>query len=310
MPMPKSIVIASANGSVGMSASMAVLRQGGSALDAVEAGAREVESNIHDHSVGRAGLPNLLGQIELDASIMDGATRRAGAVAALRNYEHPISIARKVMEEMPHVLLADRGAARFAKEMGFKERDLMTTETRRRWREGLDQRAEGADDCREYLAVLRRFSHKVPLPQHSGTVNFIALDRQGHLAVAVSTSGLAWKYPGRVGDSPIIGAGNYADDRYGAAACTGRGELAIRASTARTFVLYLQMGLSLKEAGRKAMEELRPLADPFGTFMNIVCMDKDGNHAAFTGTAGAAYVYQTEDMDRHKETLRTVVPLQ
>jgi beta-aspartyl-peptidase (threonine type) len=308
--MPKSIIIASANGSVGMAAGMAVLRKGGSALDAVEAGAREVESNIHDHSVGRAGLPNLLGQIELDASIMDGATRRAGAVAALRNYEHPISIARKVMEELPHVLLADRGAARFAREMGFRQRDLMTAETRRRWREGLDQRAEGADDRRRYLSALRRFSHQVPLPQHSGTVNFIARDRQGHLAVAVSTSGLAWKYPGRVGDSPIIGAGNYADDHYGAAACTGRGELAVRAATARTVVMYMQMGMSIREAGKKAMGDLRPLADPYGTFMNIVCMDKDGNHAAFTGIAGAAYVYQAEDMDSHKETLRTVVPLQ
>jgi beta-aspartyl-peptidase (threonine type) len=310
MNMAKGRVIASANGRVGMAAAVEVLRRGGSALDAVEAGARVVESNVEDHTVGRAGMPNLLGQIELDASIMDGSTLEAGAVAALRNFEHPISIARKVMEELPHVLLADRGAARFAREMGFKPRNLMTVETKRRWLVGFDERAEGAGHRGKYLAALRPFAHQVPVPELAGTVNFIARDGQGRLATAVSTSGLAWKYPGRVGDSPIIGGGNYADSRYGAAACTGRGELAMRANTARSVVLYLKMGMGLEEAGREAMEDLRPFADGFGTFMNILSMDRDGNHAAFCGLEGLTYVVQDEEVPEYREIPRMVVDLE
>lgn len=303
-------VITSANGDVGIGKSIEILRRGGSALDAVEQGIQLVESNVADHTVGRGGIPNLLGQIELDASIMDGSTLQAGAVASLRNFEHPIAIARKVMEHLPHVLLSDRGAARFAKEMGFKPRNLMTAETLRRWQQGLDERGEGWGDMFIYLKTLRQFAHKVPTSQHLGTVNFIARDQDGVLAAGVSTSGLGWKYPGRVGDSPVIGAGNLADNRYGAAACTGRGELALRAGTSRSVVLYMKMGLSLYDAGVKAMEDLRDFTDPFGTFMNLLCIDGQGNHAGFSGASGITYLAQTTEMTTFDTLQRQQIPLE
>ncbi len=301
------LVITSANGDVGIGESIKVLKNGGTAMDAIVSGIRMVESNLSDHSVGRGGLPNLLGQVELDASVMDGQTLRAGAVAGLKNFEHPISIAQKVMEELPHVMLVDRGAAKFAKEMGFRPRNLLTAAAKRKWVEGLDERGEGLQGMDKYLDNLRKYSSKLPTPKHLGTVNFIARDRKGNIASGVSTSGLGWKYPGRVGDSPIIGAGNFADNRYGSAACTGRGELSMRACTARSVVMYLQSGMTLMDAGQKAMEDLKDYQDSFGTYMNIVCMDKDGQTAAFSFAESTTYNVQNEEMDRYEEVPRRKV---
>ncbi|HIC92645.1 MAG TPA: asparaginase [Anaerolineae bacterium] len=302
------IVIASNNGEVGIRAAMEVLRAGGSALDAVEAGIRQVEDEAGDHTVGLGGLPNLLGQVELDASIMDGRTLACGAVGALRGYGHPISIARKVMEELPHVLLVGAGAERFAAEMGFRRRELLTEEAMEIWRgrlrQELPERAFEALAERHDLHKLARLAVK----RGGGTVNFIARDREGNIASGVSTSGLAWKYPGRVGDSPLIGAGNYADNRYGAAACTGLGEMAIRAGTARSLVLYMKMGLSLEEAGRAAMEDLRALAGSYLGEMNIVALDREGRHAGFSNRQGATYIYMAEGMEEPQECPRIFVP--
>jgi beta-aspartyl-peptidase (threonine type) len=142
-----------------------------------------------------------------------------------------------------------------------------------------------------------------------GTVNFIARDAQGHIACGVSTSGWAWKYPGRLGDTPIIGAGNYADDRYGAAGCTGMGEMAIRASTAHTVVSYLKAGLSLEAAGRQAMEDLNDLGGRYLSVMNLIAMDANGNHVGFTSMRGRTYIYQTRDMPEPVEVERVYVPL-
>ena len=238
------IVIASANGAVGMEAATAVLREGGSALDAVEAGTKVVEMNVNDHSVGVGGYPNALGQVELDASLMEGTTRRAGAVAALRDYPHPISVARAILERLPqHLLLVGEGAGRFAREQGFTKAVLLTDEAEDAWRGAMAGQAAG--DAASLAFQVQRLQD----PERTvGTVNFIAQDGQGRIASAVSTSGWAFKYPGRVGDSPVIGAGNYCDDRYGACACTGLGEWAIRAGTARIVVSGLQSGLSLADA--------------------------------------------------------------
>src|SRR3954465_11545751 len=134
------IIIASSNGAIGMPAAWEILQSGGSALDAIEAATCLVEDNPDDHSVGYGGSPNLLGEVELDASIMDGTTLRAGAVGALRGYRHPISVARRVMEELPHVLLAGEGAARFADELGMPCEELLTPEIERAWRAGIDGR--------------------------------------------------------------------------------------------------------------------------------------------------------------------------
>jgi beta-aspartyl-peptidase (threonine type) len=305
----KMIIVASSNGRVGILAAMEVLRNGGSAIDAVEAGICLVESNPQDHTVGLGGIPNLLGQVELDASIMDGRTLAAGAVAAVQGYEHPISIARKVMEELPHVLLAGSGAERFAAEMGFQRRELLTEETREVWQKQLLKAMpeEVLANLQEQPA-LRQWVKRVRESRRAGgTVNFLAQDADGNLCAGVSTSGQGWKYPGRVGDSPLIGAGNYADNRYGAAACTGLGEMAVLAGTAHSVVLYLKMGLSLEEAGRQAMEDLLVLARPYWGPMNIVALDKDGHHIAFSNREERTYIYMAKEMNEPEELPRVVV---
>ena len=290
------IVIASANGSVGMEAAVAVLRAGGSALDAVEAGTKFVEANTDDHSVGVGGYPNVLGDVELDASIMEGTTRRAGAVAALRDYPHPVSVARSVLEHLPqHLLLVGEGAARFAAERGFTKARLLTPDAEDAWRRTMA--GEAPDDAAN-LAFRIKLAQD---PERTvGTVNFIAQDAQGRIASAVSTSGWAFKYPGRVGDSPLVGAGNYCDDRFGACACTGLGEWAIRAGTARMVVAGLQSGLSLTDACQRAIRDLAdiPLPPDIEPVMNLIALDRDGHHAAYTTAEGRAYVWQTPDMDQ------------
>jgi beta-aspartyl-peptidase (threonine type) len=305
------IVVASANGRSGIGDAMRILAAGGSALDAVEAGIRPVERDPADQTVGYGGLPNLLGEVELDASIMDGRTLRAGAVGALRATLHPISVARKVMEELPHVLLVGAGAERFAREMNFPEAELLTEESRRVWQELFATKAPSVYGERmQYLTDIRRFARLAADPERPNeTVNFLARDRAGNLAVGVSTSGWAWKYPGRLGDSPIIGAGNYADNRAGAAACTGRGEMAMRCLTAHSLVMYLKQGLPLPEAGRRAVEDLGALEDPYYGRVSILALDRTGRHGGFCNEAGSTYLVQTPEMAEPQELPRLHVPV-
>jgi beta-aspartyl-peptidase (threonine type) len=306
------IVLASTNGSVGIQESWRVLQAWGSAVDAVEAGIRLVEANPDDHSVGLGGYPDLLGQVALDAGIMDGRDLTAGAVAALRNVQHPISVARKVMERLPHVLLVGGGAGRFAAEMGFERVDLLTEEMQGLWQEHLHEILPGEMLGRlEEGEELWRWVDVAADPgRPTGTVNFLALDGQGNLCAGVSTSGWPWRYPGRVGDSPIIGAGLYADNRYGAAACTGMGEMAIRAGTARSIVHYLRSGSSAEEAGRQAMEELNDLGGRYQSRMNLLVMDREGGHAGFSSAEAKSYIYITEGMDEPQERPRHYVPVE
>src|SRR5262245_49153438 len=308
------IVIASSNGDVGIRAAWDILQSGGTALDAVEAATRLVEDNPDDHSVGYGGYPNLLGEVELDASIMDGTTLRSGAVGALRGYRHAISLARRVMGDLPHVMLVGEGAARFAAELGMPNESLLTEAAAQVWREGVAGRLpEAFRDAQGTIIadLLSRATHLATDPERvAGTVNFIAQDRAGRIASAVSTSGWAWKYPGRLGDSPIIGAGNYADDRYGAAACTGWGELAIRAGTARSVVLYLKHGYTLQDACREAFRDLGVLdANTDQIQMSMVALDRHGNHCAVTTMAGRSYIYQADGMAEYATLTRMVVDL-
>jgi beta-aspartyl-peptidase (threonine type) len=304
------LVVASANGKVGIKAAMDALRAGGSALDAVEVGCRLVEDNPEDHTVGTGGLPNLLGEVELDASIMDGQTLAAGAVGAVKGFPNPISIARKVMETLPHVLLVGAGAERFAEEMGFTRRELLTPQARRLWEDRL--RGIGAPPhpgIRRYLERMRELVPRAVDPgEPNETVNFIAVDRHGNIASGVSTSGWALKYPGRLGDSPIIGAGNYADNRYGACACTGRGETAIRLGVARTVVLYLKMGLGLEGAVREVMAEVSALPDPYAGPFSLIAVDRHGNHIGASNRPNTTYVFMTAEMAEPAEVPRLYLP--
>lgn len=283
------IVVASANGAIGVDAAWAVLEAGGSPLDAVEAGIRVVEDNPDDHSVGTGGLPNYLGEVELDASVMEGTTRRAGAVAALQGFRHPVSVARAVMERLPHVLVVGAGAARFAAEIGAERGELLTAEAERIWREGLEATPGGLAG-----SLLEAVRAATTDPERAaGTVDFLAMDDAGRIASAVSTSGWAWKWPGRVGDSPLPGCGNYCDDRFGAAACTGLGELAIRAGTARRVVDLLGQSVPIEEALRRAVSELGDLGESTDrVVMSVVALDRDGRHAAASTQAGATYAWR------------------
>lgn len=308
------IVVASTNGTVGIGAAMEILRAGGTALDAVEAATRLVEDNPDDHTVGYSGYPNLLGEVELDASLMDGKTLSAGAVGALRGFRHPISVARRVMHELPHVLLVGEGAARFAREIGMVEEDLLTPEAAEVYRQGItgalpaDKQSWLQGGIEDNLSRLARIT--ADPEQAAGTVNFIAQDRAGNIASAVSTSGWAWKYPGRLGDSPIIGAGNYADNRYGACVCTGWGELAIRLGTARSVVLYQRLGFGLEQACRQAMEDLRAaVVDPAQVIMNLVALNRDGRPAGMSTSPDRSYLWMTPDMSEPVEEARVFVDL-
>jgi len=303
--MSGAVMLASERGEVGLAEAMQVLRDGGSAMDAVELAVRAAEANLEDHYVGIGGIPNLLGEVELDASIMDGRTRAVGAVAAVRGYPHPITIARRVMEQLPqHVMLVGGGAERFAAEMGIPQGETLTDEARRMWEEGLSEDGAGGADSegerryrRSALDILRRQEpHNGPW----GTVNVIALDRHGDLCVGVSTSGYPWKYPGRVGDSALVGAGNYCDNRFGAAACTGRGELAIRASTARCAVLALASGMDPAQACATVLAETAELPDDFRSHLQVLCLTPDGRHAGASTKPGSAYSVITADDDTYR----------
>jgi len=296
------VIVASGNGASALPIGMRILARGGSALDAVEACAKIIEADTTDTSVGRGGKPNVLGEVELDASIVDGTTHRTGAVAALKGYLHPISVARAVMERTPHVFIVGDGAARFAREIGAERTQNLTPSTRKLWVERLRSVGETPSTIRrraKLLPVVRK-----TVREERGTVNFLALDRRGDIASAVTTSGWAYKYPGRVGDSPIVGAGNYCDSRYGAAACTGYGELAIRSVTAKTAVDRLAAGMPPDLVARAAIADANALDS--GAF-NIVVLSPKGVHASATNREGRRYVWMTTRMDEPMIAARVLV---
>jgi isoaspartyl peptidase/L-asparaginase-like protein (Ntn-hydrolase superfamily) len=208
---------------------------GGDLLDALEKGVNAVEDDPKVWSVGYNGLPNEDGVTQLDAAIMDGRTHRAGSVGALERIKNPISVARKVMEKTEHVMLVGEGALKFARKMGFKEQDLQSPEMKAAW------------------AKMKRESFWKEGERHD-TVASIGMDKDGNLATAVSTSGLPWKLAGRVGDSPIIGAGSYCDNDVGAAVATGVGELAIRNVASHSIVERLRAGMEPTKACEAVME--------------------------------------------------------
>ncbi len=213
------------------------LEIGASALDAVEAGINAVEMDPSVQSVGYGGLPNRAGYVELDAAIMDAQGHRSGAVAALRGFPRAISVARRVMEVLPHALLVGEGAAEFAREQGFEEEETLSPAASEEWLRWRETQAPPAD-----------------VEDHD-TVGMI-LWTPDALVVGCSTSGLKWKYPGRVGDSPIVGAGLYADAEVGAAVATGNGDEISRVALCSRVVFLMELGRSAQEACDEAIRYL------------------------------------------------------
>jgi L-asparaginase / beta-aspartyl-peptidase len=216
-------------------AGWSILRAGGSALDAVEAAVRVLEDDPV-FNAGTGATLTAVGDVELDASIMDGTSLRCGAVAVVKDVRNPISLARAVMERTHHVLLAGPGASAFAREIGvppYENRLLVTDAQRARW----DAARKGAPST---------------VSSRAGTVGAVARDALGHLASATSTGGMSMKLPGRVGDTPIIGCGTYADDALGAVSCTGHGERIIQLTLARHAADLVGRGASAMEAAREA----------------------------------------------------------
>ncbi|MFC5756693.1 N(4)-(beta-N-acetylglucosaminyl)-L-asparaginase [Rhizobium sp. GCM10022189] len=263
----------------GFPTTVQMLREGAVSLDAMVAGISKVESEVKVRSVGYGGWPNMLGNMELDAAVMDGNTRDVGTVGAVPNTLPVARLAHEVMKRLPHVMLTGDGARRFASEIGFSKDDVLFEDSKRVWWERLEKELSPEDLAKFPDIPLAPLSRAITDPERvRDTTVFLSADPARGIHAATSTSGWAWKYPGRLGDSPIPGAGFYADSRYGAAACTHTGEMTMRCSTARTVVLALKFGYSLSDAVKLAVEELKELSSGFLAGVVIHAVDAKGNH--------------------------------
>ena len=260
------LIISSANGLNALDKGMQILKSGGDTLDAAVAAATVVEDDPNDDSVGYGGLPNEEGEVELDASVMHGPTRRAGSVASVRRIKNVSRLAKTVMERTNHVMIVGDGARRFGVAEGFEEMNLLTEHSRKiwlawkaktsfNWRPGTD-----SPEWKDYVAVL--FDHdpekiayamRVITYPPTGTINCLAVNAKGEVSGTTTTSGLAWKIPGRVGDSPVIGAGLYVDGDVGGAGSTGKGEENIRISGGHTIVEMMRKGMKPDNACLEAL---------------------------------------------------------
>jgi len=264
-----------------------VLNRGGNVLDAVEAGARVPEADPKNHSVGGAGYPDRDGRLTLDASIMDG-NGDCGAVAAIEHIAHPISVARRVMEKTPHVLLVGDGALQFALEQGFAKEELLTPESEQAWREWLKKS--------EYKPSVnsenKTYGKGKPGDAHNhDTLGLLAVDAQGRLGGACTTSGMAWKLHGRVGDSPIIGAGLYVDNEVGGATSTGVGEEVIRTAGSFLVVELMRQGRTPQQACEEAVRRIvrRRMKTAKDLQVGFLALGRNGEVGAYAIQKGFTY---------------------
>ena len=308
------LMISSLNGLHALDKGMATLKSGGDTLDAVVATVTVVEDDPNDHSVGYGGLPNEEGVVELDASVMHGPTRRAGSVASVGRIKNVARLAKTVMEKTNHTMLVGDGARRFAVDEGFEEMNLLTDSSRKiwlawkarssfNWRPGIDSPewkqtvSEIFDHDPEQVAYAMRVIQFPP----TGTINCLAVNEKGEISGTTTTSGLAWKIPGRVGDSPIIGAGLFVDGDVGAAGSTGKGEENIKICGGHTVVEMMRKGL---KPGDACLEALGRVArnyhgdkNKLGTFhLYYYALNKDGEYGSaslwkngYQGAKGAQF---------------------
>lgn len=249
-----------------------VLLQGGNSLDAAEKGVMVVEADPENLSVGIGGLPDREGIVSLDACVMDHLGR-AGSVCFLQGFVHPVAVARKVMEETPHVMLAGEGARKFALEMGFREEELLTEKSRKAWEEWLK--------TSEYKPIVNIENHD--------TIGLLAMDAQGNLSGACTTSGLAYKRHGRVGDSPIIGAGLFVDNEVGAATATGLGEAVMRTCGSFLIVELMRQGKTPQQACEEAAKRIAGKMDITDLQVGYLAVDKQGRTGAYSLHPGFNY---------------------
>ncbi|GAB5534936.1 MAG: N(4)-(beta-N-acetylglucosaminyl)-L-asparaginase [Rubricoccaceae bacterium] len=282
------VALATWNNQKAIAAAWEVLNAGGHALDAVEQGVWVPEADPEDRSVGLGGRPDRDGRVTLDACIMDDQYR-CGSVAALEDILHPVSVARKVMEETPHVMLVGDGARQFAVEQGFELTTLLTDASEQEWREWI-----ATNDYRPAINIERR---DLPVETDHDTIGLVALDSEGRLSGACTTSGWAYKLRGRVGDSPIIGAGLFVDNEIGAATATGHGEEMIRMAAAHSIIEAMRHGKDPQGACREAVERLRRItpANPDEIQAGLLALRRDGVVGGFALQPGFNYVVTLPD---------------
>ncbi|KAA3634493.1 MAG: glycosylasparaginase [Bacteroidetes bacterium] len=258
-----------------------VLSNGGNALDAVEQGVRVTESDPTNPSVGLGGAPDREGKVTLDACIMDHKNR-CGAVAFLEHIENPISVARKVMEETEHVMLVGEGAFQFALEKGFEKTNLLTENSKKAWLNWLE--------TSKYKPVINIENHD--------TIGLLAMDVEGNLSGACTTSGMAYKLRGRVGDSPIIGAGLFVDNEVGAACATGVGEAVIRIAGSAIVVELMRQGKSPQEACKEAVDRIIKKHDNVDNLqVGFIALNKQGEIGSYSVYSGFNFALKTENTE-------------
>ena len=288
------LAVASGNGLRGVSLAVEMMSSGADPLDAAIEGVAIQESDPEDLSVGLGGLPNADGVVQLDASCMHGPTNRAGAVGALENIVHASRVAKAVLEHTDHIYLMGEGAKRFATDLGFEEQNLLTPESRRAW-----LRWKGRLNPND---AWLEFDEK-HLESTHGTINLCALDQERNMGSVTTTSGLSWKIPGRVGDSPMIGAGQYCDNSIGAAGSTGRGEANIKVCGAFLTVEAMRNGATPEEACLATLRRVVQMTEDrlldggkplFG--LNFYAIDKKGRY-------GSATLYQPTEERRAESSV-------
>jgi N4-(beta-N-acetylglucosaminyl)-L-asparaginase len=281
-----------------------ILDKNGRALDAVEAGVRIPEADPNNHSVGYGGLPDRDGFVTLDACIMD-ENSNCGSVMFLESIVHPISVARLVMEKTPHIMLAGEGALQFALANGFKKENLLTPESEKIWRDWLkDSKYEPVINVENKMYTPPAKLKTPGGPLNHDTIGMLALDGKGDLSGACTTSGMAFKIHGRVGDSPIIGAGLFVDNEVGAATSTGVGEEVIRIVGSHLVVEYLRQGLSPRDSCRKAVERIvtRDPQKAKNLQVGFLALKKDGSFGAFCIQKGFTYSVRSKNEEKIYES--------